>query len=60
MNAPERFFQNAVISAALPDIQASADHRQLAIQKVGVKGLRYPCACGPRCGAATPPSPRSR
>ena len=36
MNAPERFF--------LPDIQASADHRQQAINKVGVKGLRYPLA----------------
>jgi GTP cyclohydrolase FolE2 len=36
MNAPERFF--------LPDIQASADHRQQAIDKVGVKGLRYPLA----------------
>jgi GTP cyclohydrolase I len=34
MNAPERFF--------LPDIQAAADTRQLAIQHVGVKGLRYP------------------
>ena len=36
MNAPERFF--------MPDIQASPDHRQLAIQQVGVKGLRYPLA----------------
>jgi GTP cyclohydrolase I len=34
MNAPEKFF--------LPDIQASADNRQLAIQRVGVKGVRYP------------------
>jgi energy-coupling factor transport system ATP-binding protein len=33
MNAPERFF--------LPDIQAAADTRQLAIQHVGVKGLRF-------------------
>jgi|JI102314A2RNA_FD_contig_81_133851_length_1398_multi_3_in_0_out_0_1 GTP cyclohydrolase I len=36
MNAPDSFF--------LPDIQARADQRQLAIQKVGVKGLRYPLA----------------
>ena len=36
MNAPERFF--------LPDIQASADLRQQAINQVGVKGLRYPLA----------------
>jgi GTP cyclohydrolase I len=42
MNAPDRFFLSATRSAALPDIQASADHRQLAIQQVGVKGLRYP------------------
>ena len=37
MNAPERL-------CFLPDIQASADHRQQAIDKVGVKGLRYPLA----------------
>jgi GTP cyclohydrolase I len=36
VNAPERFF--------MPDIQSSPDHRQLAIQQVGVKGLRYPLA----------------
>ena len=34
MNAPENFF--------LPDVQSTADIRRLAIQKVGVKGLRYP------------------
>jgi len=34
MNAPEKFF--------LPDVQSSADHRALAIQRVGVRGLRYP------------------
>ncbi len=36
MNAPEKFF--------LPDVQSSADHRALAIQHVGVRGLRYPMA----------------
>jgi GTP cyclohydrolase I len=36
VNAPDRFF--------LPDMQSSPDHRQLAIQRVGVKGLRYPLA----------------
>ncbi|WP_291992423.1 GTP cyclohydrolase FolE2 [Candidatus Accumulibacter sp. ACC003] len=36
MNAPEHFF--------LPDMQARPDLRQLAIDKVGVKGLRYPLA----------------
>ncbi len=34
MNAPETIF--------LPDVQSTADTRSLAIQKVGVKGLRYP------------------
>ena len=34
MNAPEKYF--------LPDIQASADGRCLAIQHVGVAGIRYP------------------
>ena len=34
MNAPEKIF--------LPDVQASADTRRLAIQNVGVRGLRYP------------------
>ena len=34
MNAPDTFF--------LPDVQASADTRSLAIQNVGVRGLRYP------------------
>ncbi len=34
MNAPEKIF--------LPDVQASVDHRALAIQRVGVRGLRYP------------------
>ncbi|NWG38548.1 MAG: GTP cyclohydrolase I FolE2 [Hydrogenophilaceae bacterium] len=34
MNAPERFF--------LPDTQSETDPRNLPIQRVGVKGLRYP------------------
>jgi GTP cyclohydrolase I len=34
MNAPERFF--------LPDTQSEVDPRNLPIQRVGVKGLRYP------------------
>jgi GTP cyclohydrolase IB len=36
MNAPDRAF--------LPDVQASPDHRALAIQRVGVRGMRYPLA----------------
>ena len=46
MNAPERHF--------LPDMQASADHRRLAIQQVGVKGLRYPLTLLDASGAAHP------
>ena len=34
MNAPEKLF--------LPDIQASADSRCVAIQHVGIRGVRYP------------------
>ncbi len=34
MNAPEKIY--------LPDVQSTADDRCLAIQSVGVKGLRYP------------------
>jgi len=34
VNAPEKLH--------LPDVQASEDLRQLAIQRVGVRGLRYP------------------
>ncbi|MGZ8202767.1 MAG: GTP cyclohydrolase, FolE2/MptA family [Burkholderiales bacterium] len=34
MNAPERLF--------LPDIQSIADDRNLAIDQVGVKGIRHP------------------
>jgi len=33
---------NAPYKLLLPDVQSSADNRQLAIQRVGVKGLRYP------------------
>jgi GTP cyclohydrolase I len=34
MNAPEKI--------VLPDIQSIADHRRIAIDRVGVKGLRHP------------------
>ena len=46
MNAPERFF--------MPDIQSSPDHRRLAIQQVGVKGLRYPLALIDAAGETHP------
>jgi GTP cyclohydrolase IB len=31
-------------SAVMPDCQSEVDHRQLPINKVGIKGLRYPIA----------------
>ncbi len=41
MNAPELLFPRAA-AATLPDVQASADRRGIAIQKVGVRDVRYP------------------
>jgi len=35
MNAPENFF-------SLPDIQAQVDHRNMPIDAVGIRGVRYP------------------
>lgn len=42
MNAPERFL--------LPDIQASRDQRNMAIQRVGIKGVRYPISIASAAG----------
>lgn len=38
MNAPEKQLHNLI----LPDIQGTPDHRDVAINQVGVRGLRYP------------------
>ena len=38
MNAPDKPLHNLM----LPDIQGSPDHRDMAINQVGVRGLRYP------------------
>jgi GTP cyclohydrolase FolE2 len=46
MNAPEKIF--------LPDIQATPDERALAIDRVGVKGVRYPLAVRTPSGASQP------
>lgn len=45
---------NAPLHLPLPDIQAMADTRQLPIQAVGIKGIRYPLTI--RSGAAEQPS----
>ncbi len=42
MNAPERLF--------IADVQASADLRNIAIDEVGIKGLRYPLVIATRGG----------
>jgi GTP cyclohydrolase IB len=46
VNAPERLL--------LPDTQSLPDPRRLAIQKVGVKGLRYPVTIRTRDGDSQP------
>jgi GTP cyclohydrolase I len=46
VNAPDRFF--------LPDIQATPDGRALAIDRVGVKSLRYPVTVARPDGTAQP------
>jgi GTP cyclohydrolase I len=46
MNAPEKIF--------LPDIQSTPDERALAIDRVGVKGVRYPLSIRMPGGAAQP------
>jgi GTP cyclohydrolase I len=43
MNAPEKIH--------LPDVQASSDQRRLAIQQVGVRGMRYPLQLRDKDGA---------
>ena len=43
MNAPERLL--------LPDIQSTIDHRNIAIQQVGIKNVRYPVSIAAAKGA---------
>ncbi len=40
MNKPENL--------AIPDVQSSADTRQIAIDKVGIKSIRHPVRVGDR------------
>ncbi len=51
MNAPEKAFAQG---AALPDIQAAPDRRNLAIQQVGVKGVRHPVPIRTADGSVQP------
>lgn len=54
MNAPEQLFASV---NTLPDVQSHADHRELAIQRVGVKSLVHPVMVqtvnGPQPSVAT-------
>lgn len=49
MNAPES-------RAGLPDVQSLADARNVAIQSVGIKDLRYPVVVASAAGATTVPA----
>ena len=51
MNAPEKIFQSAT---PLPDIQSTTDRRNLPIQQVGVKGVRYPVLIRTQDGSVQP------
>ena len=51
MNAPDPLKS---IGFALPDVQGSPDARLLAIQRVGIKGVRYPFVARTAAGEAQP------
>lgn len=50
MNAPEKSLHDML----LPDIQGKPDHRELAINQVGVRGLRYPISLVDASGETHP------
>ena len=43
---------NSRDSVAIPDVQSSADQRQLAIDRVGIKAIRHPIRVAERGGGA--------
>ncbi|HVL56774.1 MAG TPA: GTP cyclohydrolase FolE2 [Burkholderiaceae bacterium] len=45
---------NAVLPILMPDVQGAADQRRLVIQRVGVRGLRYPGRWQRDDGSETP------
>ncbi|HVO89243.1 MAG TPA: GTP cyclohydrolase FolE2 [Casimicrobiaceae bacterium] len=47
MNRPERF------EFPMPDVQGGTDDRRIAIDRVGIKGLRYPLLFADRDGSAS-------
>ncbi|MEY4863216.1 MAG: hypothetical protein RLZ51_1311 [Pseudomonadota bacterium] len=52
MNSRDQLASPMGGDTAMPDVQGSIDHRQMPIQRVGVRGLRYPMIwqAGPRAG----------
>ncbi len=50
MNAPDKSLHDML----LPDIQGKPDHRELAINQVGVRGLRYPISLVDASGETHP------
>jgi GTP cyclohydrolase I len=49
MNQPE----SPRLLMPMPDVQSAADHRELAIDHVGIRGLRYPLPIADRDGVQT-------
>ncbi|MBU3724230.1 MAG: GTP cyclohydrolase I FolE2 [Burkholderiaceae bacterium] len=52
MNAPE--IKSLSGHAAMPDIQGSHDHRDMPIEQVGVRGVRYPVLIAREDGSSQP------
>ena len=44
---------NVPLTGQMPDVQGSLDERRLAIQRVGVKGVRYPVRWRTASGGAS-------
>ncbi|MSQ19843.1 MAG: GTP cyclohydrolase I FolE2 [Betaproteobacteria bacterium] len=40
------------VNAAIPDVQSSADRRQIAVNKVGIRSIRHPVQIAERAGGA--------
>ncbi len=56
MNAPDSFKSTDLLKpdTALPDIQGTEDLRHLAIQRVGIRGVRHPLLVKTESGTAQP------
>jgi GTP cyclohydrolase I len=54
MNTRDPSVATGILDPTMPDVQGSVDHRRQPIQRVGVRGLRYPLLW--RTGAASVPT----